>query len=41
MMDDYTDHLTTLLGVLDEDERGQLERGLRALLLRLEGDEPG
>jgi len=41
MMDDYTDHLNTLLGVLDADERGQLERGLRALLLHLEGDEPG
>jgi DNA-binding MarR family transcriptional regulator len=40
VMDDYTAHLNTVLGVLEAAERDQLERGLRALLLRLESDEP-
>lgn len=39
VMDDYTRHLNTLLAVLDEEEREQLEAGLRALLVRLEDDD--
>lgn len=36
VMDDYTRHLNVLLSVLQDDERAQLEGGLRALLQHLE-----